>query len=69
MGNIVRVTTLPAAEHAFLEELITRVVHQGLLDPHELQAASIVWSVVHGAPARQITPPAAPEAPQEGEKP
>ena len=57
MDNIVRVTTLPEAEHAFLEELFTRVVREGLIDPHELHAASIVWSVIHGAPRRQLPTP------------
>lgn len=65
MDSIVRVTTLPEMEHAFLEELFTRAVREGLIEPQELRAASIVWSVLHGAPRRQI---AAPDAPGEGEQ-
>ena len=50
MGNY-RVITLPDPLHAFLEEVLTRVVREGLLVPDELPYAAGLWERVRGAQA------------------
>jgi hypothetical protein len=57
------VITLPPLEYQFLQELMARVVHEGLIVPDELPYSASLWTRIKQA--QVVTPPAPEEQPEE----
>ena len=65
MAQAVRVTVLPEAEHAFLEDVFARAVRAGVIDPDELAISGAVWQRLRTAPLRTPEPPSPAEPPEQ----
>ena len=57
MAINVRVTALSEQEHAFLEEVFSRAIRAGLIEPDELAASSSIWYQLRRATTQTIEPP------------
>ena len=63
MNQPQHVITLPTLEYQFLQELMARVVHEGLIVPDELPYSASLWTRIKQA--QVVMSPAPEEQPEE----